>query len=180
MCCNGLLAGLVAITAPSAYVNSMGAVLIGAIAGVLVCVAVPAVERARVDDPVGAVAVHGVCGAWGVLSVGLFADGSWGGGVNGVTHPVTGLLFGGGAGQLIAQFCEMGACAVWAFGASFVFFKIQHAVQGIRSKSEDELAGLDVPELGIDAYPEDAVAHGRHGAGTPSAVPAGQLAGVEP
>ena len=175
MCCNGLLAGLVAITAPSAYVNSIGAVAIGAIAGVVVCLAVPAVEKAKVDDPVGAVAVHGVCGAWGVLSVGLFADGSWGGGLNGVTRNVTGLLYGGGVGQLVAQCCEVGACAVWAFGVAFAFFKIQDKIQGIRSSKEAELIGLDVPELGIEAYPEDAVAHGRHDAG----VPAGRAGGTE-
>ena len=96
MACNGLLAGLVAITAPCAFVSPPAAVLIGVVAGVLVVVARArsSRRRLRIDDPVGAIAVHGVCGAWGALALGLFADGSYGDGWNGVAGPVRGLLFG--------------------------------------------------------------------------------------
>ena len=103
MACNGLLGGLVAITAPCAFVTPAAAVLIGAIAGLLVVAAVLALERRfRIDDPVGAIAVHGVCGTWGALALGLFADGSYGDGWNGVGGPVRGLLFGD-ASQFVAQ-----------------------------------------------------------------------------
>ncbi len=174
MCVNGMLAGLVAITPPSGWVNAPCALLIGAVAGLLVCIAVPAVEKAGIDDPVGAFSVHGVCGAWGVISVGLFADGTFGGGLNGVSSNVTGLFFGGGMGQLIAQVITVAVCAVWSFGMGFVFFKVQDKVMGIRSSREDELAGLDVPEMGVEAYPEDRVGHGLPaGLGSPVSVPAG-------
>src|SRR5213076_629195 len=95
MLANGMLAGLVAITAPCAFVTAPSAVLIGGIAGVLVCVAVVFIERnLKIDDPVGASSVHGVCGLWGVLSVGLLADGTYGDGMNGVAGNVRGLLYG--------------------------------------------------------------------------------------
>ncbi|HTN51488.1 MAG TPA: ammonium transporter, partial [Anaeromyxobacter sp.] len=118
MACNGLLGGLVAITAPCAFVTPAAAVLIGLVAGFLVVWGVGLLERRlRVDDPVGAVAVHGVCGTWGALAVGLFADGSWGRGWNGVDGPVRGLLFGD-AGQLVAQVIGVATNAVLVFGAS--------------------------------------------------------------
>jgi Amt family ammonium transporter len=110
---------------------------------------------------------------WGVLAVGLLADGSFGAGLNGVSTPVTGLLYGGGAGQLIAQLICIAACATWAFGTAFAFFKIQDKVMGIRSAREDELAGLDVPEMGVEAYPEDQIAHGLSGGTPPIGVPVG-------
>jgi Amt family ammonium transporter len=180
MCVNGMLAGLVAITAPSGWVNAFGAIVIGAVAGVLVCVAVTAVEKAGVDDPVGAFSVHGICGAWGVLSVGLFADGTFGAGLNGVSTNVTGLFYGGGAGQLIAQCIDVVACAVWSFTVGYAFFKVQAKVMGLRSAREDELAGLDVPEMGVEAYPEDRVAHGISGVpGGVVGVPAGAVAVME-
>ena len=103
MTANGLLAGLVAITAPCAFVTAPSAVLIGLIAGVLLCWAVVFVERTlKIDDPVGAISVHGFNGAWGVFSVGLFADGSYGDAFNGVKGTVTGLFYGD-AGQFAAQ-----------------------------------------------------------------------------
>ena len=105
MSANGLLAGLVAITAPSGFVNPTGSAIIGFIAGVLVCLSVSFIEnKLKVDDPVGAISVHGACGLWGVLSVGLFADGksNYGGAWNGVTGSVTGLFYGD-ASQLVAQ-----------------------------------------------------------------------------
>lgn len=179
MAANGMLAGLVAITAPSGWVDAWGACIIGAVAGVLVCVSVFAIEKAGVDDPVGAVSVHGVCGAWGVLSVGLFADGTFGGGLNGVAHNVTGLFYGGGASQLLAQVIDVAVCAVWSFGVGYVFFKIQDKIMGIRSKKEDELEGLDLPEMGVEAYPEDAVKPGMLGGATPAGLPAASLAASE-
>src|SRR5439155_133614 len=103
MLANGTLAGLVAITAPCAFVTAPSAVLIGGIAGVLVCAAVFFIERRlRIDDPVGAISVHGVCGLWGILSLGLLADGTYGDGWNGVNGAVRGLLYGD-AGQFAAQ-----------------------------------------------------------------------------
>ena len=174
MCVNGMLAGLVAITAPSGWVDSMGACIIGLVAGILVCIAVPVVEKAGVDDPVGAFSVHGVCGAWGVLSVGLFGDGTFGGGLNGVSSNVTGLFYGGGMGQLMAQCIDVVVCAIWSFSVAFVFFKIQEKVMGIRPSKEDEIAGLDLPEMGVLAYPEDVVHVGSlSGSGSESSRPAG-------
>lgn len=149
---NGILAGLVAITAPSGYVSPISGVIIGAIAGGLVCMAMVFVEQTlKVDDPVGAISVHGVCGAWGVLSVGLFADGTapdWL--VTG--HPIKGLFFGDGR-QFVAQVIGFAAIAAWSFGTSFVLFKVLAALGIYRSKPEDELKGLDLPEMGTHAYP---------------------------
>src|SRR5204862_4678879 len=119
---NGLLAGLVAITAPSGYVNTMGACIIGFIAGVLVCFSVEFIDRVmRVDDPVGAISVHGVNGIWGVISVGLFADGTnnYGGSWNGVAGNVTGLFYGD-AGQLVAQLLGVATLLGFVFVMSFV------------------------------------------------------------
>ena len=107
---NGLLAGLVAITAPSGFVNTVGAAIIGVVAGVLVCVSVEFIERVlKVDDPVGAISVHGTNGLWGVISVGLFADGTsnYGGSWNGVNGSVTGLFYGDPS-QLVAQLIGVG------------------------------------------------------------------------
>jgi Amt family ammonium transporter len=152
MSVNGILAGLVAITAPCAFVDSLGAVAIGAISGVLVCLAVAGLERAHIDDPVGAIPVHFVNGMWGVLSVGIFAKGfpetaGW----NGMQTPVTGLLYGGGT-QILAQVFEVAAVVVFAFGLSYVFFKILNALKLLRVKPEDELSGLDIPEMGSLGY----------------------------
>ena len=113
---NGMLAGLVAITAPCAFVTSFGAVMIGLIAGVILVASVYFVEhKLKIDDPVGAISVHGVNGAFGVLSVGLFADGSYGAGLNGVATPVIGLFYGGGFSQLIAQSIGTVTCAIFVF-----------------------------------------------------------------
>lgn len=142
--CNGLLAGLVAISAPCAFVTPLAAVVIGLVAGVLVVWSVLFLERAtRLDDPVGAISVHGINGAWGVLAVGLFADGSYRG--------VTGLFHGGGS-QLAAQAIGLAACVVWTFVTSWVFFRIIGAVVGNRVGPTTELQGLDVPELGVVGY----------------------------
>jgi Amt family ammonium transporter len=154
MSANGMLAGLVAITAPCAFVSSFWAFVIGLVAGVLVCWSVFFVERTlKVDDPVGAVSVHGTCGAWGVLSLGLFADGTYGDGLNGVSSTVRGLLYGD-PNQLVAQALGMLTNVVFVFVASWVFFKVLDAVVGMRVSAEEELEGLDVPEMGGHGYPE--------------------------
>ncbi|MDI3299293.1 MAG: ammonium transporter [Bacillota bacterium] len=157
MMANGVLAGLVAITAPSAFVNSWSAVIIGAVAGLLVYESIRFFDRIHLDDPVGAVSVHFTNGLWGVLSVGLFADGTYGIGWNGVgagaARGVTGLFFGD-PGQLVAQLCEVAVAVLWGFGLSYLFFRTLDAVMGIRVSQETELAGLDLPEMGALAYPD--------------------------
>jgi len=160
MIANGLLAGLVAITAPCAFVNSVSAVIIGLIAGVLVVEAVFFIERKmKVDDPVGAIAVHGVCGAWGVLALGLFADGVYGDGWNGVPGTVRGLFYGAPK-QFLAEAIGVVTCFVFIFGGFYLFFKAYDALLGIRVSPETELAGLDLPEMGALAYPEFQIATG--------------------
>jgi ammonium transporter, Amt family len=154
MCANGMLAGLVAITAPSGFVAPWAALVIGAIAGVLVIESIMFFDRRlKIDDPVGAISVHGINGLFGVLCVGLFSDGTYGAGWNGVEGTVKGLFYGDGS-QLLAQAIGAVTIIVWAFGVGWIFFKIQHAIQGIRSKPEDELVGLDIPEMGVYAYPD--------------------------
>jgi Amt family ammonium transporter len=166
MCVNGMLAGLVAITAPCAFVQPWAAAAIGTIAGVLVIEACWFVEhRLKVDDPVGAVAVHGVNGLFGVLAVGIFSDGTYGMGWNGKgidaagkiveTKGVAGLLYGDG-GQLVAQLIAAVVIAVGFTSLAYAFFKVQDRLTqgGIRSDEVDEMVGLDVPEMGALAYPE--------------------------
>ena len=153
---NGLLAGLVAITAPSGFVNSVGACIIGLVAGVLVCLSVEFVDRVmKVDDPVGAISVHGTNGLWGVLSVGLFADGksNYGGSWNGVNGSVTGLFYGD-AGQLVAQLMGIATLVGFVFSLSFVFNLVLDALIGQRVSAKAELEGLDLPEMGQLGYPE--------------------------
>ncbi len=153
---NGLLAGLVAITAPSGFVSATGSAIIGFIAGVLVCVSVAFVENVlKVDDPVGAISVHGTNGLWGVLSVGLFADGTsnYGGSWNGVTGSVTGLFYGD-ASQLAAQLIGISTLLGFVFTFSFLLnLALEHFV-GHRVSVETEVAGLDLPEMGQLGYPE--------------------------
>lgn len=152
---NGMLAGLVAVTAPCAFINSTGAVLIGLIAGVLLVGATLFVEnRLKIDDPVGAISVHGVNGAWGVIAVGLFADGTYGTGLNGVAGGVRGLFYGGGMGQLTAEIIGAVVCVAFAFTAFHVFFKIVGYLLGNRVPATVELEGLDIREIGVPAYPE--------------------------
>jgi len=166
MACNGMLAGLVAITAPCAFVSPTSAVIIGVLAGVLVCLGVLFFERvAKIDDPCGAISVHGLCGWLGAVSVGIFADGAYGSGWNGVGatsylghagQGVTGLLHGD-VRQFWMQLAGATLCAVWAFGATFVVFAIVNKFKSIRVSEEVEQEGLDVPEFGMSAYPEDAL-----------------------
>jgi Amt family ammonium transporter len=109
------------------------------------------IERLKIDDPVGAISVHGVNGTWGVLSLGLFADGSYGDGWNGVAGNVTG-LFHGDASQLLAQCVGIITCFIFVFTVCYAFFKIQHAIQGLRVPATVERDGLDLPEMGAYAY----------------------------
>ncbi len=153
MCCNGLLGGLVAITGPCAFVAPAAAVFIGVVAGLLTPLSVMVFERRfRVDDPVGAVSVHGVCGIWGALALGLFADGTYGSGWNGVEGPVRGLLFGDPS-QLAAQCIGIVANVLFVFPAAYGFFRLLDRVVGNRVPAEVEWAGLDTLEMGSDAYP---------------------------
>jgi Amt family ammonium transporter len=166
MACNGMLAGLVAITAPCAFVNPNSAVMIGILAGILVCAGVLFNERIiKVDDPCGAISVHGYCGWLGAVCVGIFADGTYGAGWNGVGpatylgragQGVTGLLYGDST-QFLCQLMGATLCAIWAFGATYVVFSLVNAVRSIRVTTEVEMQGLDVPEFGMLGYPEDAV-----------------------
>jgi Amt family ammonium transporter len=164
MACNGMLAGLVAITAPCAFVGPNSAVIIGILAGLLVCVGVLFNERVlKVDDPCGALSVHGYCGWLGAVCVGIFADGTYGAGWNGVGaatylgkagQGVTGLLYGD-ASQFLLQLTGATLCALYAFGFTYVVFSVVNAIRSMRVDQEVELAGLDVPEFGMLAYPED-------------------------
>lgn len=154
MTANGMLAGLVAITAPCAFVPAWAAAIIGAVAGWLVVTSVLFIERRmKIDDPVGAVSVHGACGIWGVLSLGIFADGVYGDGWNGIEGGVTGILYGDG-GQLLAQVVSVGALLLFVLPLAWIFFRVQHSVMGIRSKASDEVVGLDMSEMGALAYPD--------------------------
>ena len=154
MMANGMLAGLVAITAPCAFVTAPAAVLIGVVAGVLVVLSVLFVERTlKIDDPVGAISVHGTCGAWGVLSLGLLADGVYGDGWNGVPGTVRGLFYGD-ASQFAAQCIGTLTCFVFVFVMFYAFFKVLDAIIGNRVSAEAELEGLDMPEMGAMGYPD--------------------------
>ncbi len=150
---NGVLAGLVAITAPCAFVGTGSAIIIGLVAGVIVCLATFALERWHIDDPVGAAPVHLFNGAWGLIALGLFANGNpitagW----NGVDSAVTGLLYDGGFSQLFAQLIDVVAIFITVGGLSWVFFKILNALNLLRSEPADELMGLDIPEMGVPGY----------------------------
>jgi len=151
---NGFLAGLVAITAPCAFVNPVCACIIGLIAGVLVCLSEEYVDRVmHVDDPVGAISVHGANGLWGVIAVGLFADGTYGGGWNGVNGNVKGLFYGD-ASQLVAQLMGVATLVGFVFSFSFVANWLVDVGVGQRVSAKAELEGLDVPEMGQVGYPE--------------------------
>jgi ammonium transporter, Amt family len=153
MFCNGLLGGLVAITGPCAFVSPASAALIGLVAALLVVTVSSWLERKlHIDDPVGAISVHGACGAWGALSVGLFADGTYGVQFNDVPGPVRGLLFGD-ASQLLAQVIGVATNAVYVFALSFAFFWVLERTLGNRVNAEVEWNGLDAQEMGSEAYP---------------------------
>ncbi len=171
MACNGMLAGLVAITAPCAFVGPTAATVIGILAGSLVCGGVLFNDRVlKIDDPCGAISVHGYCGWLGAVCVGIFADGTYGAGWNGVGlasylghtgQGVTGLIHGD-----IRQFwIQLGGAtlyAAWAFGGTYVVFSVVNKVKSMRVAPEAEEEGLDVPEFGMQGYPEDAVLPARY------------------
>jgi Amt family ammonium transporter len=145
--CNGTLAGLVAITAPCAYVPPWAAVIIGAISVPFMLATANIVERRlKVDDAVGAVPVHFGAGLWGLLAVGIFADGTYGG--------VSGLI-AGHSGQLVLQIIDIVTLVAWVAPTVFVTFWLIKKTTGLRASREEELQGLDVPEHGIEAYPEE-------------------------
>jgi Amt family ammonium transporter len=154
MALNGALAGLVAVTAPCAWIPSWAAVVIGIVAGFLVVGGVYLLEAFKIDDPVGAVPVHGLNGVWGLLAVGIFADGTYG---NYATKApfVQGLLFGGaGAGQFMAQLIGAVVVVAWAFGCGLILFKLLDVILGVRVDPHEELQGLDIVEHGTTGYPE--------------------------
>ncbi|HVU94928.1 MAG TPA: ammonium transporter [Puia sp.] len=153
MLANGMLAGLVAITAPCAFVNATSAIIIGAIAGILVVIVYNFLDRKlKIDDPVGAFAVHGANGFWGVLSLGLFADGKYGDGWNGVPGTVKGLFYGD-AKQFLAELIGGLVCFVFVFAVMYGFFKIIKSTKiGLRVPEAEEVAGLDIPEMGVHGY----------------------------
>lgn len=152
MMCNGMLAGLVAITAPCAFVNSVSACIIGIVAGILVVESAFFIEGVlKVDDPVGAISVHGTCGAWGVLSLGLFADGTYGDGWNGVSGTVKGLFYGDSS-QFIAECIGVAANFIYVGLISLIVFWLIDKIVGMRVDPDAELEGLDIPEMGVPGY----------------------------
>jgi Amt family ammonium transporter len=157
MICNGLLAGLVAISAAGGFVGGGSAIVIGAGASLLTLEGALFIERRlRIDDPVGAGAVHGISGAWGLLAVGIFANGRAGDGWNGFAGPVRGLLAGSG-GQLLASVIGIAANVLWVVPSSAVVLWIIGRLVSGRVVADDEVAGLDVPELGMTGYVSEAV-----------------------
>lgn len=143
---NGVLAGLVGITAGCFEVSPFGAVVIGFLSGVLVVWSVLFIDQVlKVDDPVGAVSVHGVCGLFGTVMVGLFAAPGYGG-------EAVGFFYGGGAGLLLTQIIGASAVGAWAFVGGLAVFKVVKALVGVRVSAEDEIKGLDLTEHGTEAY----------------------------
>jgi len=163
MMCNGMLAGLVAITAPCAFVDPWAAAVIGAVAGFLVVVSVFFWEERGIDDPVGAISVHGVNGVWGVLSVGIFANGAYGAGWGGVVREgmvklygsdgVRGLLYGDFS-QFIMQIIDCAVVVIFGFIMAYAWFKFSDLITPIRVTQEVEMEGLDGPEMGVLGYPD--------------------------
>ncbi len=163
MLCNGMLAGLVAITAPCAFVSPWAAVAIGGVAGWLVVASVFFIENRGVDDPCGAISVHGTSGLWGVLAVGIFANGDYGAGWNGVVREsmvtaygydgVRGVLYGDPS-QLWMQMLDCAVLVCFAIPMAYMWFRLSNVLTPLRSAAEDELAGLDATEMGSPGYPE--------------------------
>src|SRR5262249_2109031 len=154
---NGFLAGLVAITCPCYWVSPTGSVLLGGVAGVLVIVGIEFLERLRIDDPIGAVPVHGFCGIWGTLSLGLFACGKYG--ATGSlapdnSAPLGGLFYGGGLTVLKAQAIGSLIITSATFAVALAVMYAVKAVGLLRISAEGEMHGLDLTEHGISAYPE--------------------------
>ncbi len=153
MSLNGALAGLVAITAGCASVTPLSAVFIGAAGGVVVVLSVLFFDKIKIDDPVGAISVHGVCGAWGTLAAGIFN-------IGGTSVKIIGV-----------QLLGIAACFLWVFPAAFLMFKLIDKTVGLRVSPEEELEGLDVTEHGGNAYPDfEVYSYGSMGSGGGSVV----------
>jgi Amt family ammonium transporter len=158
MSINGFLGGLVAITCPCYWVSPAGAIMLGAVAGIIVPLGIDLLERLRIDDPIGAVAVHGFAGIWGTLSLGLFATGQYG--ISGPTGPdnstpIEGLFYGGGTGQLRAQLIGSLTCVVVVSAVAFIIFYAIRQLPGswnLRLERDLELEGIDISEHGLPAY----------------------------
>lgn len=150
MTLNGVLAGLVAITAPCAFVSPLSAAIIGVLGGIVVVISVLVIDRLKVDDPVGAISVHGVCGMLGTIALGFFAQ-------EGYAPPNTtgnGLLFGGGLKLLAAQAIGVVSVFAWCLVTGVILFGLIKVTMGIRVSAEEEIEGLDVGEHGVSAYPD--------------------------
>jgi Amt family ammonium transporter len=153
---NGMLAGLVSITASCAFVSPVAAFFIGIVAGALVVWSVLFMERKGIDDPVGAISVHGTAGLWGILAVGLFANGTYGDGYNNVPGNVVGFFYGNHSfGQLGAQIIAAITCIAWNLIVGGIVFRLVGKwTRSNRVRPEVEVAGLDIPEMGAPGYPE--------------------------
>jgi Amt family ammonium transporter len=147
---NGLLAGLVGVTAGCFAVTTVGATIIGAVSGLLVVLSSQFFDKIKVDDPVGAISVHGVCGAFGAIAVGLFSNES----VDGVVSK--GLFYGGGTDQLVSQIIGVVAIAVFVLISTTILFAVLKATVGLRVSEEEEIIGLDLFEHGTLGYGKDA------------------------
>jgi Amt family ammonium transporter len=166
MAANGLLAGLVAITAPVGTVQVWASIVIGAIGGLIVVLSVKLIDRAGVDDPVGAISVHGVAGTWGTLSIAIFGryDDAF------LGREDVGIIYGGGIDQLSTQALMVGVHFVFVFGAAYLLFKAISLTVGLRVTEEEEIAGLDVEEHGHMGYAPDAGATSSTGTSSSSTV----------
>lgn len=155
---NGFLSGLVAITCPCYWVSPTGAFIIGSVAGIVCVLSVDLFEHMRIDDPVGAVSVHGTCGVWGTLSLGLFATGQYGApgpyGADTSSGVVSGLFYGGGAAQLAAQAIGSASVALATFATSILMMYLLKLAGVLRLAPDKERVGMDVTEHGGPAYPE--------------------------
>ncbi len=149
MTLNGVLAGLVAITAPCAWVSPISAAIIGLIGGIVVVPAVLFFDKVGIDDPVGAISVHGVCGAFGTIALGLFAEAPYAD-----SGPGAGLFFGGGTGLLVSQLIGVGAVFAWCMVAGTLLFGTLKYTIGLRVTADEEIEGLDIGEHGSEAYPD--------------------------
>ncbi len=151
MTLNGALAGLVGITAGCAVVSPISAIIIGILCGILVSIAIDILDKKlRIDDPVGAISVHGICGAFGTIAVGLFAQSSYSN-ISGFGN-TNGLFFGGGFRLLLIQFTGVVSVFIWTFGLMFAAFLIIKKTIGLRVSREVEIKGLDIEEHGMEAY----------------------------
>jgi Amt family ammonium transporter len=182
---NGFLAGLVAITCPCYWVSPTGSIILGGIAGVIVIMGIEALEWLRIDDPIGAVPVHGMCGIWGTISLGLFACGKYG--ATGPfaadnSAPLAGLFYGGGTTVLVAQLIGSAIVTVATFTSAYIVMKLVNSVGLLRVTAEGESYGLDLHEHGISAYPEYVISSvgmtsGMYG-GSPDKLMSGSHAGA--